>query len=60
MAVEERFALVIDVYAQRWILVAVAFAVTWYWTACYPLAVGSFRVAQALGYLFCLHLIIFL
>jgi hypothetical protein len=31
MAVKERLALVIDVYAETWILVAVALAVTWYW-----------------------------
>jgi hypothetical protein len=31
MTVEERLALVINVYAETWILVAVAFAVTWYW-----------------------------
>jgi hypothetical protein len=55
MAVKQGFATVVYVYAETWILVAVAFAVTWYWATCYPLAVGSFRVAQALGYLFCLH-----
>jgi hypothetical protein len=31
MTVKEWLALVINVYAETWILVAVAFAVTWYW-----------------------------
>jgi hypothetical protein len=56
MAMKQNLALIINVYAETWILVAIAFAVTRYWATCYPLAVGSFRVAQALGYLFCLHL----
>ena len=60
MTVEQDLALVIYVYGEGWILVAIAFAVTRYRATCYPLAVGSLGVAQALGYLFCLHLVIFL
>ena len=56
VTVEQRLAFVIDVYAETWILVAIAFAVTWYWTAGYPLPICFFRVAELLGYLFCLHI----
>ena len=56
MTVEERLAIVIDVDGERWILVAIAFAVTRYRARCHPLAVSFLGVAQALGYLFCLHL----
>ena len=56
MAVEQRFAVIVDADGEAGILVSIALAVAWHWTACHPLAVGSSRVAELLGYLFCLHL----